>query len=151
MANLKTVYFPDFDLASSSDARNLSRCTKVDSYKEYTIYKGIAICSFHTSPFVKMAIKTLPTSTEILVVSGGPAGSYAAAALAREGFEVTLLEAANFPRYHIGESLLPSVRPFLAFVDAKESVMNYGFTIKPDAAVKLNQFKREKDIQISLH
>ncbi|KAG1823475.1 putative halogenase, partial [Suillus subaureus] len=84
-----------------------------------------------------------PISTEILVVGGGPAGSYAAAALAREGFEVTLLEAANFPRYHIGESLLPSVRPFLAFVDAEESVMNYGFTIKPGAAVKLNQFKRE--------
>ncbi|KAG2139473.1 hypothetical protein BD769DRAFT_1350799, partial [Suillus cothurnatus] len=92
-----------------------------------------------------------PTSTEILVVGGGPAGSYAAAALAREGFEVTLLEAANFPRYHIGESLLPSVRPFLAFVDAKESVMNYGFTIKPDAAVKLNQFKREKDVSLSHH
>ncbi|KAG1776888.1 putative halogenase [Suillus placidus] len=90
-----------------------------------------------------MVIQTLPTSTEILVVGGGPAGSYAAAALAREGFEVTLLEAAHFPRYHIGESLLPSVRPFLAFVGAEESIMNYGFTIKPGAAVKLNQFKRE--------
>ncbi|KAG1720058.1 putative halogenase [Suillus lakei] len=90
-----------------------------------------------------MTIQTLPTSTEILVVGGGPAGSYAAAALAREGFEVTLLEAANFPRYHIGESLLPSVRHFLTFVGAEESVMNYGFTVKPGAAVKLNQFKRE--------
>ncbi|KAG2040546.1 FAD/NAD-binding domain-containing protein [Suillus americanus] len=90
-----------------------------------------------------MAIQTLPTSTQILVVGGGPAGSYAAAALAREGFQVTLLEAAKFPRYHIGESLLPSVRSFLAFIDAEESVMNYGFTLKPGAAVKLNQFKRE--------
>ncbi|KAG1812373.1 putative halogenase [Suillus variegatus] len=90
-----------------------------------------------------MAIQSLPTSTEILVVGGGPAGSYAAAVLAREGFEVTLLEAANFPRYHIGESLLPSVRQFLAFVDAEESIMNHGFTMKPGAAIKLNQFKRE--------
>ncbi|KAG2059626.1 FAD/NAD(P)-binding domain-containing protein [Suillus hirtellus] len=90
-----------------------------------------------------MAIQSLPTSTEILVVGGGPAGSYAAAILAREGFEVTLLEAADFPRYHIGERLLPSVRQFLAFVDAEESIMNYGFTIKPGAAIKLNQFKRE--------
>ncbi|KAG1776887.1 putative halogenase [Suillus placidus] len=79
-----------------------------------------------------MANQTLPTSTEILVVGGGPAGSYAAAALAREGFEVTLLEAANFPRYHIGESLLPSVRSFLTFIGAEESIMNHGFTIKPD-------------------
>ncbi|KAG1762096.1 putative halogenase [Suillus occidentalis] len=90
-----------------------------------------------------MAGQTLPTSTQILVVGGGPAGSYAAAALAREGFEVTLLEAVQFPRYHIGESLLPSVRPFLAFIGAEESIMNYGFTVKPGAAVKLNQFKRE--------
>ncbi|KIK43258.1 hypothetical protein CY34DRAFT_791518 [Suillus luteus UH-Slu-Lm8-n1] len=91
-----------------------------------------------------MAIQILPpTTTNILVVGGGPAGSYAAAALAREGFEVTLLEAANFPRYHIGESLLPSIRPFLVFIGAEESIMNYGFTIKPGAAIKLNQFKRE--------
>ncbi|KAG2068035.1 hypothetical protein BDR04DRAFT_1158403 [Suillus decipiens] len=96
------------------------------------------------SPLSTWPLKYLqPTSTEILVVGGGPAGSYAAAALAREGFEVVLLEAANFPRYHIGESLLPSVRPFLKFIDAEESVINYGFTIKPGAAVKLNQYKRE--------
>ncbi|KAG1901077.1 putative halogenase [Suillus fuscotomentosus] len=90
-----------------------------------------------------MAIQPVPTSTQILVVGGGPAGSYAAAALAREGFEVTLLEAAKFPRYHIGESLLPSVRRFLAFIGAEELVMNHGFTVKPGAAVKLNQYKRE--------
>ncbi|KAG2104374.1 putative halogenase [Suillus discolor] len=90
-----------------------------------------------------MAIRTLPTSTQILVVGGGPAGSYAAAALAREGFEVALLEAAKFPRYHIGESLLPSIRSFLTFIDAEETIKNYGFAVKPGAAVKLNQFKRE--------
>jgi NADPH-dependent glutamate synthase beta subunit-like oxidoreductase len=39
-----------------------------------------------------------PTAAQILVIGGGPAGSYAAAALAREGFEVVLLEAAKFPR-----------------------------------------------------
>ncbi|KAG2361128.1 FAD/NAD-P-binding domain-containing protein [Suillus spraguei] len=100
-------------------------------------------CTVH-SPLSTWPLKYLqPTSTEILVVGGGPAGSYAAAALAREGFEVILLEAANFPRYHIGESLLPSVRPFLKFIDAEESVINYGFTVKPGAAVKLNQYKRE--------
>ena len=33
-------------------------------------------------------------------------------------------------RYHIGESLLPSVRHFLRFVDAEEKVMSYGFVRK---------------------
>ncbi|KAH7886566.1 putative halogenase [Phlebopus sp. FC_14] len=85
----------------------------------------------------------IPTSAQILVVGGGPAGSYAAAALAREGFNVVVLEAAAFPRYHIGESLLPSVRHFLKFIDAERLVVAHGFTPKPGAAVKLNQHKRE--------
>ncbi|KAJ7143489.1 putative halogenase [Mycena crocata] len=83
------------------------------------------------------------TSTRVLVIGGGPGGSYAATVLAREGLTVTLLERDVFPRYHIGESLLPSVRPFLRFIGAEDLVKNHGFTEKPGAAVKLNQYKRE--------
>ncbi|KAJ7745978.1 putative halogenase [Mycena olivaceomarginata] len=84
-----------------------------------------------------------PSSTDILVIGGGPAGAYSAAALAREGFQVTLLEKETFPRYHIGESMLPSARSFLKFIDAEDKVKNFGFTLKVGAAVKLNQHKRE--------
>jgi len=35
-----------------------------------------------------------------------------------------------FGRYHIGESLIPSVRHYLKFIDAEEIVANYGFKIK---------------------
>ncbi|KAJ7605209.1 putative halogenase [Roridomyces roridus] len=84
-----------------------------------------------------------PTTTEILVIGGGPAGAYAASALSREGFQVTLLEKEHFPRYHIGESMLPSCRPFLRFIGAEDKVVNHGFTVKVGAAVKLNQYKRE--------
>jgi len=41
---------------------------------------------------------SVPTETAVLVVGGGPAGSYAAAVLAREGVEVVLLDAEKFPR-----------------------------------------------------
>jgi flavin-dependent dehydrogenase len=44
---------------------------------------------------------------ETIVIGGGPAGSTAAALLARHGHRVLLLEKERFPRYHIGESLLP--------------------------------------------
>jgi hypothetical protein len=40
-----------------------------------------------------------PQRTQILVLGGGPAGSYAATVLSLEGFDVVLLEAAKFPRY----------------------------------------------------
>jgi len=45
---------------------------------------------------------------DVLVVGGGPAGSTAAALLARQGRQVVLLEKAHHPRFHIGESLLPA-------------------------------------------
>ncbi|KXN81598.1 Tryptophan 2-halogenase [Leucoagaricus sp. SymC.cos] len=86
---------------------------------------------------------SIPTQTKILVIGGGPSGSFTASALAREGFDVTLLEADSFPRYHIGESLLPSVRPFLQFIDAEKKVIEQGFCSKPGAAIKFNQHKRE--------
>ncbi len=45
--------------------------------------------------------------TDVAIIGAGPAGSVAAAILARDGFSVTMLEKQWFPRHVIGESLLP--------------------------------------------
>src|SRR5436305_1944989 len=43
--------------------------------------------------------------TDIVIIGGGPGGSAAAMFLSRTGLRVTLIEKAQPPRYHIGESL----------------------------------------------
>lgn len=81
---------------------------------------------------------SIPTFCSVLVVGGGPAGSYTASALAREGVDVVVLEADVFPRYHIGESMLASMRHFLRFIDLEKTFDDYGFRRKNGAAFKLN-------------
>lgn len=44
---------------------------------------------------------------DVIVIGGGPAGSSTAAILAEQGHKVLVLEREKFPRYHIGESLIP--------------------------------------------
>lgn len=44
---------------------------------------------------------------DVIVIGGGPAGSTVSTLLARQGFSVTVLERERFPRFQIGESLLP--------------------------------------------
>ena len=44
---------------------------------------------------------------DVIAVGGGPAGCSAAALLAEKGHRVLVLEREKFPRYHVGESLLP--------------------------------------------
>src|SRR5262247_2676896 len=43
---------------------------------------------------------------DVIVIGGGPAGSSVASILSREGRKVVLFEKEQFPRHHIGESLM---------------------------------------------
>lgn len=46
-------------------------------------------------------------STQVVVIGGGPAGSTVSTLLAQQGVRVELFERERFPRFHIGESLIP--------------------------------------------
>ena len=49
----------------------------------------------------------MSTIEDVIIIGGGPAGSTAASYLSRKGHRVVLFEKENFPREHVGESLLP--------------------------------------------
>jgi len=63
---------------------------------------------------------------DVAVIGGGPAGSTAAALLARSGHRVIMLEKAHHPRFHIGESLLPMNLPLFERLGVLEQVRALG-------------------------
>ncbi len=44
---------------------------------------------------------------DVVVIGGGPGGSTAATLIAQQGYRVAIFERDHFPRFHIGESLIP--------------------------------------------
>ncbi|MCB1064534.1 MAG: tryptophan 7-halogenase [Verrucomicrobiae bacterium] len=80
-------------------------------------------------------MKTLdPTETDkpwdAIVIGAGPAGSTTAALLAEKGRRVLVLEKEKFPRYHIGESMMPFCWFTLDRLGLAEKMDEIGFTQK---------------------
>jgi len=69
---------------------------------------------------------------DVIIMGGGPGGSTAAALLARSGAKTLLIEREPFPRFHIGESLLPASMPifkatgFYDQLDSGKYIRKYG-------------------------
>lgn len=69
---------------------------------------------------------------EVLVIGGGPGGSTAATILAKRGIDVAIIEREEFPRFCIGESLLPASMPifketgFYEVLSSGKYIQKYG-------------------------
>src|SRR5256714_1976075 len=68
--------------------------------------------------------------SDVAITGGGPAGSVAAALLARAGRRVIVVEREKFPRFHIGESLLPFSMQAFTRLGLHEKFARAGFMEK---------------------
>lgn len=84
-------------------------------------------------------------SFDVVVVGGGPGGSVCASRLAQRGVRVLVLEKARFPRFHLGESLLPQSMPVLEEIGVLDTVKRlfiwkYGARFYDDARGRRDRF-----------
>ncbi|MDB5776035.1 MAG: FAD-binding protein inferred for pathway [Herbaspirillum sp.] len=71
---------------------------------------------------------------EVLIIGAGPAGAVAAALLRQQGRHVVMLEREQFPRFSIGESLLPQSMQYIEQAGMLRAVVEAGFQYKNGAA-----------------
>ena len=70
----------------------------------------------------------------VIIIGAGPAGCIAGALLQNKGHQVTIIERDAFPRFSIGESLLPQCMEFIEQAGMLDAVSAAGFQLKNGAA-----------------
>jgi flavin-dependent dehydrogenase len=78
-------------------------------------------------------ISSHENDVDVAIIGAGPAGAVAAALLRKAGRSVLVLERQHFPRFSIGESLLPQSMAYLEEAGMLQAVVEAGFQHKNGA------------------
>jgi flavin-dependent dehydrogenase len=82
-------------------------------------------------------------SCDVAVIGGGPAGASTATFLAKAGLDVCVFERQTFPRFHVGESLIPATLSILERMGVRERIETHGFLMKHGATFTDQESGRE--------
>ncbi|XNJ82000.1 NAD(P)/FAD-dependent oxidoreductase [Vibrio cyclitrophicus] len=77
-------------------------------------------------------------STQVVIIGAGPSGSVAASLLHKKGIDVRVIEKSLFPRFSIGESLLPACMEVIEQAGMSKAVAEANFQFKDGAAFRKN-------------
>lgn len=81
---------------------------------------------------------TIPTRCDVVVIGGGPAGSGISSLLAKNGYDVVVLEKEKFPRNQVGESILPQMWKFADMFGVSEKLEAEKFLAKSGGIIVWN-------------
>jgi len=73
---------------------------------------------------------------DAIIIGGGPGGSTSGTALARAGKKVLILEREHFPRFHVGESLIPYGNDIFSAIGVWEKMQQANFMPKLGAELR---------------
>lgn len=90
---------------------------------------------------------SLPPHVDVVVIGAGPSGAIASALLHKQGHSVLVLEREQFPRFSIGESLLPQCMCYVEEAGMLEAVQAFGFQYKDGAAFRRGDSYTEFDFR----
>lgn len=86
-------------------------------------------------------------TTEVVITGAGPSGSIAAGILRKLGRKVLVLERETFPRFSIGESLLPQTMQYIEEAGMLQDVVEAGFQYKNGASFTRGPMATEFDFR----
>ena len=79
-------------------------------------------------------MNSISSNVDVVIIGAGPSGSIAAGLLVKKGYRVLVLEKQVFPRFSIGESLLPQCMKYIEEAGFMDAVQRAGLQHKNGAA-----------------